>query len=111
MLFRVFVYKYLMKVYFHALLPAWADPENSVRGSPTTSFFSHQHISQRAVQTSLEKLLDPLGPIASRERSVPVFLRKPIATCNFHGGVGGWWGVRIPCPPSGSAHCCLYAHY
>ena len=28
-------------------------------------FFSHQSISERAVQTSLERQLDPTGPIAS----------------------------------------------
>ena len=28
------------------------------------------------------------GPIASRGRSVSVFLRKPIATCDFQGGGG-----------------------
>ena len=33
------------------------DPENSVRGTLKT-FFSHQHISQRAVQTSVVRLLD-----------------------------------------------------
>ena len=31
-----------------------------------TSFFSHRYISQRAVRTSLEKQLDPRGPMASR---------------------------------------------
>ena len=43
------------------------------------------------VRTSLEKQLDPRGPIASRGRSVPVFLRKPIASCDFPGG-----GIRTP---------------
>ena len=37
------------------------DPENSVRGD----FFSHRSVSQRIIQTSLEKQLDPRGPIAS----------------------------------------------
>ena len=35
------------------------------------------------VRTSLEKQLDPRGPIASRGRSVQVFQRKPIAACGF----------------------------
>ena len=39
-----------------------ADSENSVRG-PINAYFNHQCISQRAVQTPLEK---QLGPIASR---------------------------------------------
>ena len=50
----------------------WADPENSVRGSGGKDkivflffFYSHQSISQRAVRASLEKQLDPRGPIAS----------------------------------------------
>ena len=42
------------------------------------------------------------GPIASRGVSIPVFLRKPIANCDFPGlGVGRF---RTPCPPSGSMH-------
>ena len=62
----------------------WEDPEN---------FYSHELISQRAIRTSLEKLLNPRGPIASRSggwggRSVPVFL-KPITICDFPGGGGG----------------------
>ena len=52
-------------------------------GGVLTTFFSHQCILQVAVQTSLGKQLDPRGPIASRGGSVPVFLRKPIATCDF----------------------------
>ena len=48
----------------------------------------HQHISQRVVQTCLEKQLDPRGPIASQGWSVPVFLRR-----------GVWTPVL---PPSGS---------
>ena len=36
--------------------------------------------------------MDPLGPIASRGGSVPVFLRKHIATCDFPGGGGGGGG-------------------
>ena len=43
--------------------------------------FSHQHISERAVRT--------LVPIASRGGSVPDFLRKPMATCDFPGGGQG----------------------
>ena len=49
----------------------------------------HQCISQRAIGTFLKKQLDPGDPIASRRGSVPVFLRKPTATCDFPGGGGG----------------------
>ena len=64
-----------------------ADQKKSVKEGPE-NFLSHQPISQTAVKTSLEKQLDPRVPIASREGSVPVFLRKPIATCDFPGGSG-----------------------
>ena len=52
------------------------DPDVYVRGS----FYLHQHISQRAVRTSLEMLLDATAP---RGVSVPELLRKPIATCDL----------------------------
>ena len=45
-------------------------------------------ISKRAVQTALEKLLDPRRSIASQRGSVPEFLRKPITNCDFP-----WGGV------------------
>ena len=35
------------------------------------------------VRTSLEKQFEPMGQIASRRLSVPVFIRKPLATCDF----------------------------
>ena len=62
-------------------LPAWI----------FLSFLSHHGISQRAVRTSLEKQLNPRGPIASRGgvHSRCVFPRKSIATCEFPGGGGG----------------------
>ena len=63
--------------------------------------FSHQRISQRAVQTSLEKQLDPLdpmGPIASPGVSVSTLSNATIATCHFPGG------GPDPSAPSGSAH-------
>ena len=98
-----------------------ADPENSIRGCthgqiqkiPSGGiltfyyyyFFSHQHISQRAVQTSLEKQLD-LSPIASGGGSVPVFLRKSIATCDFPGGWGG--GPDPLSPPLGRSTVYTY---
>ena len=44
------------------------------------SLFSHQ-----VVGTSLEKQLDPEGPIASQGGSLPVLLRKHIATCDIPG--------------------------
>ena len=83
-------------------MTTWADPANSVvcvcgrGGGRGDIFLSHQRISQRAVRTSLEKQLDPKGPIASRGGSVSVFLRKPIATCDFS---GGWSGSVAPPHP------------
>ena len=44
------------------------------------------HISQWAIQTSLEKQLDTLCPIVSQGGSLPVFLWKTIAICDFPGG-------------------------
>ena len=67
-----------------------------MRGSMGWGPESHQLVSQ----TSFEKQLDSRGPIASQEGSALKFLRKPIATYDFLGGVG----VQTPCPPSGSAH-------
>ena len=58
-----------------------------------TFFLSHQRISQRAVRSSLEKQLDPRGPVASRGESVPVFLRKLWPLVTFQEG-----GVRTPFP-------------
>ena len=61
------------------------------------------------VRASLEEQLDPTGPIATRRGSVPVFLRKPIATYDF-----SQVGSGSPCPPpppSGSTHVirpCLF---
>ena len=57
-----------------------------VGGGPI--FFNHQGLSKRAIRTTLEKQLDPMGPIASRGVSLPVFLKKPVATCDFPGGGG-----------------------
>ena len=54
-------------------------------GGVLKAFYSHHCISQRVVRTSLVKQLKPLGPIASRGGPAPVFLRKPIATCDFQG--------------------------
>ena len=55
-----------------------------------------------AVWTSLEKQLNPKGPIASRGGPYHI-LRKYIGTCDFPGG-----GVRTPMSqqPSRSAHGC-----
>ena len=74
-------------------------------GGSWQRFLSHQHISQRAVQTSLQKQLDRRGPIASvggggGGGSVPIFLRKSIATCDFLDPPA----PPPPPPPPGSAH-------
>ena len=42
----------------------------------------------------LENQLDPRGSIAFRGGSVPDFLRKPIATCDFPGGPFTLW-IRL----------------
>ena len=57
---------------------------------------SHPQISQRDVRTSLEKQLDPKGSNCFSRGSIPVFLRKPIATC--YSPVG----VLAPCSSSES---------
>ena len=59
-----------------------------------TTSFSHQRISERG----------PYGPPSRGIRTVPVFLRSIIATCDFPGG-----RIQNPVPrphhiPSGSAH-------
>ena len=65
----------------------------------THFFFSHQRISQTVyIQISPKKHLDPRDPIASRGVSVPIFLREPIATCDFPGSRVE--GIR----PFGSTH-------
>ena len=47
------------------VIKAWADPENSVSRVPENVFIYHKCISQRAVLTSHEEAIGPLGPIAS----------------------------------------------
>ena len=66
---------------------ACADPENYIRGILMTFFFLFVFLVMpcHALRTSLKKQLHPMGPIASRGRSVPEFLRTPIATCDFLG--------------------------
>ena len=61
--------------------------------------FSQQRTSQRAVRTSLEKRLDPEGPIASRGVRISIY-EDSIATCDFSGG----WGLDPMSPPSESAN-------
>ena len=62
------------------MLVPCADPENSARdgggGGGSKNCCNHQRISQRVVRTSLEKQLDPMGPIASRKGSVPYCFKK-----------------------------------
>ena len=60
--------------------------------------FSHNiFYSFRGRTNSLEKQLEPMVPIAYLVGSVPVFLRKPIATCDFSGS--GGWGPDLLSPP------------
>ena len=72
-----------------------ADPENSVRGGPDNFFMSSKYFTQDH----------------SREGSVPVYLRKPIAIYTYQGGVL----TPPPPPPSppldprmGLGLCCPY---
>ena len=72
------------------------------KGAPDNVFcfvYSHQRISQSIVWTSLQKQLDPRGPIASEGVSLPIRLRKPLTTCDFPGVV--WTSCSAP---SGSAN-------
>ena len=88
---------------------AWADPENSVRGggvggggvgvgSYLTTFFSkvfHIGLYEPPSRNNCTQGVQLLG-------SVPVFLRKPLATCDFPGVcvcVGGGGGGPHPAPP------------
>ena len=52
-----------------------------------TTYFSHQCIPQRVVRTSLEKQKN--GSNCFSKGSVPVFIRKSLATSDFPGGGGG----------------------
>ena len=84
-------------------------PEKSVGWVPTfLIIFSHQSVSQRVVRTALEKQLDPMGPIASRGVSVPEFLRKPRATCDFSMGV---WTPLSPALDPPMIHTLLSKRY
>ena len=58
------------------------------QGNLNNVLFSHLSISQRAIQASLEKQLDPMGKISSLGVSIPELLRKPISTCDFPGQSG-----------------------
>ena len=52
-------------------------------GGPEKLFFQSSTYLQRVIWTSLKMQLNPAGSIASQVGSVPVFLRKPIATFDF----------------------------
>ena len=63
------------------------------RGILPISFFSHQHISQRAARTSLEKQLDPRGPITLLQKGVRTrFSKETHSYCDFPRGGGGGGG-------------------
>ena len=68
------------------------------QGGVLITFFSHQHISQRAVLTSLKKQLDPKGPIASRGGVRTSISEETYFNLDFPGGSGP------PVHPSGSVH-------
>ena len=69
-----------------------ADPEISVRGG-SENFFSHQS-NKRTVRTTIEKQLDPMGPIASRWGPFSIFKETYKQLVILQGR-----GVRTPCPP------------
>ena len=60
-------------------------------------FFSHQRISQRAVRASLEKQLDPKGPVGSREKPYTNIFQETYSHLWYSSGIG----VRTPMPPLG----------
>ena len=56
----------------HSFEPSMRGSIQFCQGGPLFFFFfGYQSLPQRAVKTSLEKQLDPMGPIASRGVSVP----------------------------------------
>ena len=64
------------------------------------NFFSNSSTNFKKGRPKLHREAIRLGQIASKEGSVPVFLRKPITTCDFHGDPD-------PLPPlSCSEHDC-----
>ena len=76
------------------------DMRKSRKNSVTRVLFSHQRILQMAVRTSLPKGFKCFSTLGG---SVPVFLRIPIATCDFLGG-GGASGPHCPSLHYRSAH-------
>ena len=63
-------------------------------------FLSQQFISQRAIQTSLEKQCDPLGPSMTPEGYLPESLRFTYNHLRFSRGGGGGGGGGGPDPLS-----------
>ena len=49
------------------------------------NFFSNSSTNFKKGRPKLPREAIRLGQIAFREGSVPVFLRNPIVTCDFHG--------------------------
>ena len=66
-------------------------------GGPDSVCYSHLFHRGPYVWTSFEKQLDLGGPIPSRRGSIPGFLRKHIATCDFSGEEER---AQTPCPKS-----------
>ena len=56
-----------------------------VVGCELGNFFSNSSTNFKKGRPKLPREAIRLGQIASREGSVPVSLRKPITTCDFHG--------------------------
>ena len=61
---------------------AFADPDNSIRGVGLI-FLVISVFHGGPYGPTLVKQLDPMGPAASKGESVPVFLNKHIATCDY----------------------------
>ena len=87
---------------------SWADPENFVRWGVLTFSVCFLVISLfHGGPYEPPSRNNSLGLIASRGRSIPVCLKKPIATCDFPAGESG-----TPVPHSGSAlvYIPLFSH-
>ena len=93
--------------YYNQTVPI-ADPENSVRGVPI--FFLVISIFYRGpYRPPLRSNWTPLGPIFFSKGSLPVPLRKHIATCDFLRGSGQMQPLWI-CPWCMSSYQTTFIH-
>ena len=64
-------------------------------GCPDNFLVINVHVFSQGLTDLAREAIGPEGPIASRGVAVPVFLGKPIATCDFPGKVR----THCPLPP------------